>query len=1248
MQYQKMPTREGQLEIGDLRQAKKCTATDVRFVLQKRKLNRLPKGIENIKHLPRVELDLSYNRTLPHDQVFQELVNYPNVKGLGLIKHEMGTLPDSIGLLHQLEVLDLWSNELKELPLSFSKLTNLEYLNFRNNKLTQIPEYFRTFTKLKEINLRFNKVKKLPEPLLALTELEHLDLTSTGLSELPEEISVFKNLRVLVLEKNKLKKLPESLALLKKLERVALKGNKDLDWNQVFGVLKHLPNIKELDFKDWKLTELPAAVGEMQQLEKLDLRNNKLTTLPASIASLPHLEEINIENNPWDTKELLPVLSQVKAYKRLQNNYIKGEFPEGNYQFPYLEELSLSNYSGKKLPSWIGQMKNVKSIYIYDAKLESLPDLSGLIALETLSFSNCESLEILPETLSQVPNLQTLLIANCKNELDLAQVKHLKKLKKIILPDMEASTFAHCKDFPNLEEVFLPRIENKPPTNLPDGFFELTQLKKINLYGIATEHLVDILKKLKPFQNLETLSIPSYLDTKDLVDAIKGFQNLKELVAGLQYPLTEEFGELSSLENLEAFHLNITGLGWRLRDVFSLPNSYFNFPRGILKHQNYQPQIDAYDAFIEKAKSWNLNDKEKEHIFYLLWKRDFRAIEAFVKSPFDEQGKLEDKVIFIAGRPSHGTLKELETKLKDRGAKVSKKWKDNVTHVLLTPNLKEKDWEVLVGKSGFEFMLEDQLKDQAIAEDTPYLMEEGNEGLMEQITNLLKAKEDDQMSLILELIEGGGANRTLLSYLGAIHLFHFDNEIRKKSRKLFRKFASSMLQERIKKTWKASFKDRNFENWKICIQTDEIDLASFVHAFKMVKWHEMKSGKAKQNYRNSILNHGRLDLNLEDNFSLSDAVKDWEWLSYLGITSKRPIDLDWLYEMLKDTGVQHIQLRIAIKDFPTKLISIPSLETFTIYKFYDQYSSGGNTITIKEPLKGNLKRITIGHLDLENAHHLSSLTQLEHLNLMSCQFGEADFISKFQHLKNLSLVDCNLNVIPKSFEQLSQLELLDVSKNKIEKVDLNFSAFPNLLRFAITNSSLRELSDTFEGCEVLDMVQLNDNDLSVLPSSFFRINSKHNYPKVQIYAQKNKIKSIAPNKKHIASNYRPYIREVRLDENQLTEFPSIFLETIPVQSINLTNNPIRELPETIQDLDTTLLSFSTEEMKAIPSFIFKGKMNYTIEIKNKDIQLPSKEEVPQHQKYFRIYTNYRDWTDAEDDIERINDFIQHVEKQKIG
>lgn len=120
MKYQKMPEVEGLLELGDLRRSKKCTEPKVRFVLQNRKLKNLPKDMSDTRHVPHLELDLSYNKTLDHGNAFQQLANYP--KGLGIIKNEIKKLPDVICSLGNLETVDLWSNGLKELLQNFSAL----------------------------------------------------------------------------------------------------------------------------------------------------------------------------------------------------------------------------------------------------------------------------------------------------------------------------------------------------------------------------------------------------------------------------------------------------------------------------------------------------------------------------------------------------------------------------------------------------------------------------------------------------------------------------------------------------------------------------------------------------------------------------------------------------------------------------------------------------------------------------------------------------------------------------------------------------------------------------------------------------------------------------------------------------------------------------------------------------------------------------------------------------------------------
>jgi Leucine-rich repeat (LRR) protein len=82
------------------------------------------KGIECLVdlHLPERDMDLKYLRKL-------------NLDGCSILK-----VPDSVGCLSSLEVLDLSGNDFETVPMNISKLVELQYLGLRScRKLKSIP-----------------------------------------------------------------------------------------------------------------------------------------------------------------------------------------------------------------------------------------------------------------------------------------------------------------------------------------------------------------------------------------------------------------------------------------------------------------------------------------------------------------------------------------------------------------------------------------------------------------------------------------------------------------------------------------------------------------------------------------------------------------------------------------------------------------------------------------------------------------------------------------------------------------------------------------------------------------------------------------------------------------------------------------------------------------------------------------------------------------------------------------------------
>lgn len=123
-------------------------------------------------------------------------------------------LPDAIGNLRHLKMLNLCANALQMLPESIGKLEKLQYLNLDSNHL-----------------------QTLPNSLGQLSQLEWLQLGQNKLEALPESIGQLKNLRYLNLKRNHLSSLPSSFLELRQLTELYLEGNQ---FSQ--GFIEHLQN----------------------------------------------------------------------------------------------------------------------------------------------------------------------------------------------------------------------------------------------------------------------------------------------------------------------------------------------------------------------------------------------------------------------------------------------------------------------------------------------------------------------------------------------------------------------------------------------------------------------------------------------------------------------------------------------------------------------------------------------------------------------------------------------------------------------------------------------------------------------------------------------------------------------------------------------------------------------------------------------------------------------------------------------
>jgi len=234
-----------------------------------------------------------------------------SLDGLGL-----SSLPEQIGDLTALKVLNLSSNRLTTLPERIGDLAALTSLDLSDNRLTTLPERIGDLTALKVLSLGSNQLTTIPERIGDLTALTYLNLYGNQLTTLPERIGDLTALKYLNLGSNQLTTLPERIGDLTALKFLNLAGN--------------------------QLTTLPERIGGLAALTYLNLYGNPLTPSPALLDGLFELEKKSCKVNYPDQISL--EVRRNRAESRLQKSRLQQAS----------EALSLASYDPKSPLSKLG------------------------------------------------------------------------------------------------------------------------------------------------------------------------------------------------------------------------------------------------------------------------------------------------------------------------------------------------------------------------------------------------------------------------------------------------------------------------------------------------------------------------------------------------------------------------------------------------------------------------------------------------------------------------------------------------------------------------------------------------------------------------------------------------------------------------------------------------------------------------------------------------------------------------------
>ncbi|OAY46664.1 hypothetical protein MANES_06G017500v8 [Manihot esculenta] len=249
-------------------------------------------------------------------------------------------IPESLtARLLNVVVLDLHSNQLKSLPNSIGCLKKLKVLNAAGNLLSFLPKTIENCRCLEELNANFNKLSMIPDTIgYELVNLKKLSVNSNKLLYLPHSISRLTSLKSLDARLNNLRSLPENLENLINLQ-----------------VLNVSQNFQFLE-------TLPYSIGLLISLVELDLSYNRITSLPDSMGCLRKLQKLSVEGNPLVSPPMEVVEQGLHAVKE------------------YLSEKMTTGHHGPKKKSWVGKLVRYKTFNESTRNHRNTEEREGLIS----------------------------------------------------------------------------------------------------------------------------------------------------------------------------------------------------------------------------------------------------------------------------------------------------------------------------------------------------------------------------------------------------------------------------------------------------------------------------------------------------------------------------------------------------------------------------------------------------------------------------------------------------------------------------------------------------------------------------------------------------------------------------------------------------------------------------------------------------------------------------------------------------
>ena len=516
-------------------------------------------------------------------------ISYTNITGV----------PDSFFELGNLTSIDLSDNKIKTLQDDFSRLRNLNFLDISENKLKKIPDSIGNHDSLKDYRIHGNPLREISDAMAFNTyRLHHDDKEKRDMGEYPKDVFIINDTWLdiphsrigEIIDRHGIRKLKvESAEMLERIlepdaaRHFASITSLDLRWKQwVYygydeGFVGYQTRFKSNFHNDnSRIRVLPETIRNLPNLEELDLSNCQLSSLPDGLFDLTRLKRLRLGfrwNDVGYTSEALSSLpDRFDSFKELEELDLSAqdfeELPESLFRLVKLKSLALNSNSLSDIGDELGNLVNLERLDLSSTGLSSLP--GSIVKLGRLRLLKLDFLNNLgfPEEITELTELRELSMSNTGiNEIP-ESISRLAQLEVLDLPNNGIESVPPA--IAGLKRLKRLNLEQNKITRLDEAIGECGQLEEL-IFNSNRElqGLPDSIGKLKKLQVMDLWGCKTLSFLPDV------FQNLTRLsifkfTDGKITAIPETLYECRSLRELQIFGIPITTIDNRVSNFVNL------------------------------------------------------------------------------------------------------------------------------------------------------------------------------------------------------------------------------------------------------------------------------------------------------------------------------------------------------------------------------------------------------------------------------------------------------------------------------------------------------------------------------------------------------------------------------------------------------------------------------------------------------------------------------------------------------